>query len=123
MNLKGLVLFDIDGVIRDVGNSYRLALKKTVNKFCGWEPSNKEIDSLKSEGCWNNDWDASLELIKRHNKLNGLLTKSPSRESLIHQFNSFYFGSNPADNPKEWNGFITNEPLLVNKKFFQESTD
>ena len=123
MDLKGLVLFDIDGVIRDVENSYRLALKKTVSRFCGWEPSNKEIDSLKSEGCWNNDWDASLELITRHNASNSLLSKIPSRENLITQFNEFYFGSDPSNDPKEWNGFIKNEPLLVDGKFFQELSD
>ncbi len=123
MDLKGLALFDIDGVIRDVGGSYRLALKKTVDKFCGWEPSNKEIDSLKSEGYWNNDWDASLELIKRRTKSHGLLIKQPSRENLINQFNNFYFGGNPFDEPNQWNGFINDEPLLVNKKFFQQLTD
>ena len=65
MHFLGLILFDIDGVIRDVGNSYRLAVKKTVLHFCGEEPSYQEIDNLKNEGIWNNDWDLSLELIKR----------------------------------------------------------
>jgi len=35
----GLILFDIDGVVRSVEHSYRLSLKKTVYKFTGWEPS------------------------------------------------------------------------------------
>ena len=64
----GLILFDIDGVIRSVENSYRLSLKKTVYKFSGWEPSYIDIDNAKNEGIWNNDWDLSLELIKRHIK-------------------------------------------------------
>jgi len=46
----GLILFDIDGVIRSVENSYRLSLKKTVCKFSGWEPSYKDIDCAKNEG-------------------------------------------------------------------------
>ncbi len=33
MNNIGLILFDIDGVIRDVTNSYRLAIQETVNFF------------------------------------------------------------------------------------------
>ena len=53
----GLILFDIDGVIRSVENSYRLSLKKTVYKFSGWEPSYIDIDNAKNEGIWNNDWD------------------------------------------------------------------
>ena len=51
----GLILFDIDGVIRSVENSYRLSLKKTVYKFTGWEPSYIDIDNAKNEGIWNND--------------------------------------------------------------------
>ena len=56
----GLILFDIDGVIRSVENSYRLSLKKTVYKFTGWEPSYIDIDNAKNEGIWNNDWDCLL---------------------------------------------------------------
>ena len=64
----GLILFDIDGVIRSVENSYRLSLKKTVYIFTGWEPSYIDIDNAKNEGIWNNDWDLSLEFIKRFKK-------------------------------------------------------
>ena len=46
MNNIGVILFDIDGVIRSVENSYRLSLKKTVYQFCGWEPSYQDIDML-----------------------------------------------------------------------------
>ncbi|AAQ00638.1 MULTISPECIES: TIGR01548 family HAD-type hydrolase [Prochlorococcus] len=123
MNLKGLVLFDIDGVIRDVANSYRLAVQETVKKFCGWKPSPKEIDSLKAEGCWNNDWDASLELIKRHCQLKRLSLKVPSRKIVINEFSNFYFGGNPHDEPEKWKGFIKNEPLIVNKEFFDQLTE
>ena len=66
--MKGFLLFDIDGVLRDVAGSYRLAIKETVNHFSNWKPSLENIDNLKAEGCWNNDWKASQELIKRHQK-------------------------------------------------------
>ena len=59
-NNIGLILFDIDGVIRDVTNSYRLAIQETVHFFSEWRPSIEDIDSIKSEGSWNNDWDLSL---------------------------------------------------------------
>ncbi len=123
MTVKGLALFDIDGVIRDVSQSYRLAVQHTVRKFCGWLPNNKEIDSLKSEGCWNNDWDVSLELIKRHIDLKGLSTKIPFQKDLIKEFNNFYFGDVPSSNPKNWNGFIRNETLLVDKKLFERLSE
>ena len=114
----GLILFDIDGVIRSVENSYRLSLKKTVCKFSGWEPSYIDIDNAKNEGIWNNDWDLSLEFIKRFIKKNNLNLAIPSREEIIKCFNEFYFGGDPDKDSKHWSGFIVNEELLVDKNFF-----
>ena len=114
----GLILFDIDGVIRSVENSYRLSLKKTVYKFSGWEPSYVDIDNAKNEGIWNNDWDLSLELIKRYRKKENLNLKIPPREEVVKCFKEFYFGGDPNKDSQYWTGFITNEELLVDKKFF-----
>ena len=123
MNKRGFLLFDIDGVIRDVASSYRLAIKETVNYYCDWKPKDKDIDDLKTEGIWNNDWDASYELIKRQIKLENLKTALPSKPNLIEVFNNYYFGGEPNSESREWKGFINNEKLLVNNKFFQELTD
>ena len=114
----GLILFDIDGVIRSVENSYRLSLKKTVYKFSGWEPSFMDIDNAKNEGIWNNDWDLSLEFIRRFKKKENLNFKLPQREEIVKCFEEFYFGGDPNKDSKYWSGFITNEELLVDKKFF-----
>ena len=114
----GLILFDIDGVIRSVENSYRLALIKTVYKFSGWQPSYKDIDNAKNEGIWNNDWDLSLEFIKRCITKENLDLEIPSRELVVKCFEKFYFGGDPNQDSKNWSGFITNEDILVDKKFF-----
>jgi HAD superfamily phosphatase len=53
-------------VIRDVSGSYRRAIQATVHHFSGWTPAPPTIDALKGEGRWNNDWEASLELLRRH---------------------------------------------------------
>ena len=118
MNNIGVILFDIDGVIRSVENSYRLSLKKTVYQFCGWDPSYRDIDNAKNEGIWNNDWDLSLELIKRHIKSENLKLKPPQRKDIIRCFEDFYFGGNPNKDSNNWSGFIRNEELLVEKEFF-----
>ena len=55
---RAVVLFDIDGVIRDVSASYRRAIVETVHHFHGQRPEPAAIDGLKSEGSWNNDWQA-----------------------------------------------------------------
>ncbi len=114
----GLILFDIDGVIRSVENSYRLSLIKTVFNFSGWEPGYIDIDNAKNEGIWNNDWDLSLELIKRYIKKENLNLEIPSRKAIVKCFEEFYFGGDPNEDSKYWSGFIKNEELLVEKKFF-----
>ena len=90
MSPRAVLLFDIDGVIRDVGGSYRRAIVETVHHFSGQRPDAGAIDTLKSEGCWNNDWEASLELLRRsgHSPL-------PAFEALVEVFGSFYFGGDP----------------------------
>ena len=118
MQTIGLILFDIDGVIRDVTNSYRLSVKKTVLEFCHWEPSTYDIDELKNEGIWNNDWDLTLELIKRFINKNKLSLNPPSRNKVINNFEKLYFGCNPNENYMKWSGFINNEELLVDRNFF-----
>ena len=122
MNKIGLLLFDIDGVIRNVSNSYRLAIKETVNNFCGWKPSILDIDYIKSEGNWNNDWDLSLEMINRYIQQKNLSISPPSRKVLIECFDNFYFGGEPGQDSNEWSGFIRNEQLLVEKNLFHELT-
>ena len=114
----GLILFDIDGVIRSVENSYRLSLRKTVFKFCGWEPSYIDIDNAKNEGIWNNDWDLSLEFIKRFKKQGNFNIEIPPKKDIVKCFEEFYFGGDPNEDSKLWSGFITNEELLVDKEFF-----
>ncbi len=118
MKNNGVILFDIDGVIRSVENSYRLSLKKTVFEFCGWEPSYQDIDNAKNEGIWNNDWDLSLELINRYIKKKNLTIKVPSRRNIVKCFEGFYFGGNPNGDSEDWKGFINNEELLVKEEFF-----
>lgn len=112
-----VVLFDIDGVIRDVSGSYRRAIVETVHHYAGQRPEPAAIDALKGEGHWNNDWEASLELLRRagHSPL-------PAFEALVAVFEGFYFGGDPEGDPSQWRGFIGDEPLLVQRSFFTALT-
>jgi len=114
---QAVVLFDIDGVIRDVSASYRRAIVETVHHYGGQRPKPAAIDALKGEGCWNNDWQASLELLRRLGH-----TPLPALEALVAVFDSFYFGGDPAGDPGLWRGFIGQEPLLVQAPFFASLT-
>lgn len=66
-SLQAIAVFDIDGVIRDVGQSYRRALADTVEALTDgqFRPTMADIDAIKAEGSWNNDWLASQEFVYR----------------------------------------------------------
>jgi HAD superfamily phosphatase len=100
-------------VIRDVAGSYRRAIVETVRHFSGWAPDPAAIDALKGEGRWNNDWHASMELLRRHGT-----DPLPAWDRLVAVFSDHYFGGDPEGDPSLWRGFIGSEPLLVDGAFF-----
>ncbi|MFM7456767.1 MAG: TIGR01548 family HAD-type hydrolase [Vulcanococcus sp.] len=100
-------------MIRDVGGSYRRAIVETVHHFGGLRPEPSAIDGLKAEGRWNNDWEASLELLRRQGQ-----DPLPAFTELVEVFNGFYFGGDPEGDPAQWRGFIGSEPLLVDRSLF-----
>ncbi len=102
-------------MIRDVSGSYRRAIAETVHHFGGWRPEPEEIDALKAEGNWNNDWQATLELLRRR----GGLQPPPPLNLVVEVFSRLYFGGDPDGDPSGWRGFIGSEPLLVQHGFFQ----
>ncbi len=134
MQQSAIVVFDIDGVVRDVGGSYRRALADTVEHLTQgqFRPSPAEIDQLKSEGIWNNDWEASQELVYRyfeqaklpvesivaiadilHPDANGRGGVHIDYDRLVAFFQSRYRGTDPI----HWNGYITQEPLLLEPSY------
>jgi HAD superfamily phosphatase len=118
--LPAIVIFDIDGVVRDVGGSYRRALADTVEQFTNgaYRPSQTDIDMLKAEGLWNNDWEASRELIYRYFESQGQerSTLELDYQAIVGFFQRQYRGSDP-ENPDSWTGYITQEPLLMQPQY------
>lgn len=114
---QAILLFDLDGVIRDVSASYRRAIRATVEHFTGWCPDPATIDALKGEGCWNNDWEASLELVRRY-RASAPSPALPDLAEVVAVFSRLYFGADPEGSPSQWTGFIREEPLLVDPTFF-----
>lgn len=116
--VPAIVIFDIDGVVRDVSQSYRRALADTVEQFTkgAYRPTSTDIDQLKSEGLWNNDWLASQELIHRYWETQGQSREQTglNEQSVIDFFQSRYLGSQA----ETWTGYICDEPLLVQPEYF-----
>ncbi len=61
--MKDLIVFDMDGVLVDVAESYRATIQATVHHFTGYEPSRIEIQDWKNRGGYNDDWKLSYEFI------------------------------------------------------------
>lgn len=117
-----IVVFDIDGVVRDVAGSYRRAIADTVEHFTdgAYRPSQEDMDRLKSEGIWNNDWEASCELVYRYFEAQGheRSQQNLNYDTLVDFFQSRYRGTDPHN----WNGYICSEPLLLEPSYLEQLT-
>lgn len=117
---SAIAIFDIDGVVRDVGNSYRRALADTVERFTGgvYRPTELDIDTLKAEGIWNNDWEASQELISRY-----FLSQGQSIETNYQEIVAFFQSRYRGKDANNWTGYICNEPLLLQPRYLAELSE
>ncbi len=101
-NINRAVLFDMDGVLVDVTNSYRKAIQQTVQFFTGTEATLLEIQQFKEQGGYNNDWDLTEAILKKQGK-------HVAKPEIITQFQKVYLGSGNTA------GLIENEQWLLPK--------
>ncbi len=103
---RDLIIFDMDGVIVDTSNSYRLAIRGTYEKFSGKTLTPEAVQMAKNRGGLNNDWDLTYYLLEKE----GI---SVSFQELIEKFQELYWGNNG-------DGFILNEKLLISRQTLAE---
>ncbi|MGB3668732.1 MAG: TIGR01548 family HAD-type hydrolase [Phormidesmis sp.] len=136
-----IAVFDIDGVLRDVGGSYRRAIADTVEHYTQgqYRPTIEDIDQLKSEGIWNNDWKASEVMIHRYFESKGQASKGqksegqksedqkskkqPHRPATYAEITDFFqkqYRGPDTEDPDQWTGYISSEPLLVDLAYLQQ---
>ena len=60
---KALLIFDMDGVLVDVAESYRESIARTVEHFTGGPVTRAQIQDLKNKGGWNDDWKLSHHMV------------------------------------------------------------
>jgi len=61
--MKPFLVFDMDGVLVDVTESYRETISRTVEHFTGRPIARAEIQDLKNRGGFNDDWKLSHHVI------------------------------------------------------------
>lgn len=105
LSVKPSLVFDMDGVLVNAGNSYRVAIEKTYEKFSGKTITQEEIQKVKNLGGLNNDWDLTKYLLEKQ----GI---NVSYSDIVDAFQKIYW-----DDGK---GIINNETPLFNKELFEK---
>lgn len=57
-----VLVFDMDGVLVDVTESYRETIIRTVENFTNQTITREQIQNYKNQGGWNNDWALSQKI-------------------------------------------------------------
>ncbi len=100
---KGII-FDVDGVIVDVSQSYHYAIKYTAEHFLKREVPIEDVRRIKFSKGINNDWLATLEVLREYGK-------DADFEELKEVFNRLYATLRDK------------ERLLLDKSFFKNLKD
>ena len=80
-----IIVFDMDGVLVDVSESYRATIVETVKLFTGRTIERELIQEYKNQGGWNNDWQLSQ-------KISADLGQSVDFDTVVKRFNEIFFG-------------------------------
>jgi HAD superfamily hydrolase (TIGR01548 family) len=83
------LLWDMDGVLLDVSQSYRTAILETAKKF-GALITHADINKAKAAGGANNDWKLTHTLVHAHKGSDG---SSPSLQEVTDAFEELYQGT------------------------------
>jgi HAD superfamily phosphatase len=99
----------MDGVLVEVSESYREAIRETVRHFTGDLVSHELIQDFKDQGGWNNDWLLSHRFIADRGKL-------VEYADVVEYFNQIFLGENG-------DGLITREKWMPQPGLFQRLSE
>jgi HAD superfamily hydrolase (TIGR01548 family) len=85
--VDAVIVFDMDGVLAEVTESYRESIVQTVKYFTGKTVTRDAIQDYKNQGGWNNDWALSQKIAADF----GVRI---DYDTVIDKFNEFFLGEN-----------------------------
>ena len=88
--VEGIIVFDMDGVLVEVSESYRETIVQTVERFSGKRISRDLIQDYKNAGGWNNDWALSQQILRD-------LGRDVPYDTVVEEFNRIFFGHNGTE--------------------------
>lgn len=101
-----VLVFDMDGVLVEVTQSYREAIRETVLHFSGEPISHDAIQDFKNQGGYNNDWLLCHRVITDRGK-------DVDYAEVVDYFNAIFLGENG-------NGLIRFEKWMPRPGFLQK---
>jgi HAD superfamily phosphatase len=81
-----LLVFDMDGVLVDVSESYRETIQQTVEHFTGKRVTREAIQTWKNRGGWNDDWALSTAMIRAEGH-------EADYDAVVRHFQSLFHGN------------------------------
>ena len=82
-----IIVFDVDGVLVEVSESYRQSIVETVAHFTGKRIELDSIQDYKNQGGWNNDWALSQKIASD-------LGVAVPFDQVVQKFNELFLGRN-----------------------------
>lgn len=101
------LIFDMDGVLVDVSQSYRTAIVETAKHF-GAPITGEDVAAAKAAGNANNDWKLTHRLILEK----GTRDPKPSLEEVTAEFERRYQGEGGKAGLNSLERFLPSRPLL-----------
>lgn len=93
--MEAIIVFDMDGVLTEVSESYRESIVQTVEHFTGQRITRDLIQEYKNRGGWNNDWALSQQIAKD-------LGTDVEYSAIVDRFNEIFMG-------RDGDGLVRNE--------------
>lgn len=100
--MTSMIVFDMDGVLVDVTESYRETICQTVKAFTGQTITRELVQEYKNRGGFNNDWLLSQTMCRD-------LGLELEYQTVVDRFNDLFFGDLSTGIPT---GLMKNERWL-----------
>jgi HAD superfamily phosphatase len=85
-----ILVFDMDGVLVEVSESYRETVVQTVRHLSGKTITRDLIQDYKNQGGWNNDWALSQRILRD-------LGHEIEYADVVREFNDLFLGRNGTE--------------------------
>ena len=85
--MEAIIVFDMDGVLAEVTESYREGVVRTVEHFTGERIERELVQQYKNAGGWNNDWALSQRICAD-------LGQRVDYGTVVDYFNEIFIGQN-----------------------------